>query len=173
MHCDEHFTDHTLVTGPATLADFLDTTQPLHSLTVPRQFFDRYIWIAAGAYAQSDVNANWFVLGRLDFFRQGQKQGSVLFSDASSVTTPTQRAEAKRAVVRLRADSSGSVQPALRYQITSQPAWTRDNLDIGCFHFRSDCDRIEYWVEDSYYTIPAAAGLGVFTGMRVLSVPII
>jgi len=163
IHTDERFKRWQWSTGVAT--DPIPVGV-LHSFAIPIEMSRRFVWIAAGT-AINFAGDFWFVQGRLEFSAQGQKTGHFHFSDCSEVLDTTRRALAVRTVTSMKPDGTGSRQPVVRYQETNS-AMERNNLDMPCFEFNVEADRIDYVMERSYYDVTTGP-LVWLTGMRVAS----
>lgn len=155
-------------TGSSTVTDWVERGV-LKRLDVAPGDYMRHIWIAAGAYFQNAAVDHWWVCGCLNFYRDGTKVGCLQFSDASADITDAERDAAPFKLTRLRPDATGSTQPGIKYQ-RSSVAVVRNNLDMGAFAIRADCDAIDYTVEGSYYDTSSGVGpIQFLLGFRVMS----
>jgi len=171
IHTAKDFRD--TVVAAAGVTDPFIAPGLLLELRVERFATQRDIWLAAGAYYQLGQNDHWYVVGRLNFYLDGQHVGVMPFSDASAELTAAERIAAGGSITtRIRPDAQGSQQPALRYQSNKSTVGTpieRDNLDIPCFSMRLEIDRIEYVVEKSYCNNTAPNFFGFLNGLQVIS----
>lgn len=140
----------------------------IHQTPLPGTARQHYIWIGGGAFRQENIADNWFLQVVLNFRLNGGSVGSMLWSDAST-NAVTAFPVTQRAIVRVKADGGGSVQPVLRVQAASDPAWFRDNLDVGCFFVPLQADALEYVVEEGRVSVAAGRIVSIRTGFRILS----
>lgn len=131
----------------------------------------RYIWIAAGASIQTADADEWFIFGRLSFFRKGTSVGTFEFCDCSAETFAATRAEAPRQLSRIKPNGTGSTQPVLQFNdYLPASGYVRDNLDCPCFEFEIDCDEVRYEVEKAYFNGNPANYFAIVIGAKIVSV---
>ena len=141
-----------------------------HSCDIPGNARRFYVWVGLGAFRQENGADDWYVQGRLRFSLAGAKTGELLVSDASASAAAVFLTP-ERPIMRIRADASGSTQPVLRMQVASNPAWTRDNLDIGCFHLPDfSADNVALEITDGKVSVAAGRQVLIRTGFRIVAI---
>jgi hypothetical protein len=152
--------------GPVSGSSISD--QKPHSFSVPAFARRHFFWIAAGAFRQENTADDWYVQVNLNFFRSGRPVGSFIFGDASPAAAAV-FLNPKRQIMRTRADATGSAQPVLRMQVTSNATWVRDNLDVACFDLSGQFDRVDFEILDSAVNVGATRIVFIRTGCRIVS----
>ena len=170
MFSTESWQDWTFAGGGGGIigVPFTPLGTPIHLAQLPAGLTQHYVWIAAGAFRQENANDDWYCQVTIRFSLGGAAVGSLLFSDASAGAAATFTSP-KRQVMRVKSDGSGSVQPTLRMQATSNPAWARDNLDIGCWLIPQAFDYLDMVVDDGLISCGAGRIVFIRTGFRILS----
>jgi hypothetical protein len=158
--------------GPLVGAPFSSFPIVPHSCDIPGNARQFYVWIGLGAFRQENSADDWYVQGRLRFSLNNAKTGELLVSDASSSAAAVFTAPApERPIMRIRADASGSTQPVLRMQVASNPAWTRDNLDIGCFFLPDfSADNVQLEITDGRVSVAVGRQVLIRTGFRIVAI---
>ena len=105
----------------------------LHSLTVPRTAYRRNIWLAFDALRSNTV-APWYLEGRLSFWLNNSKITE--FPISKGYYVPSGR-------INIFAPSTGAgQQPALRASAWETYAQDYKSVDMPCFTFDVECDKI-------------------------------
>lgn len=115
------------------------TTGVLHTIQVPRGAYRRNIWLAFDAL-RSSTTAGWYLIGKIVFWLNGAKITEFPISKGNQCCTIDS--------INIFAPSTGAgMQPALRATAYEIFAKAYKSIDLPCFTFDVECDKITLEVE--------------------------
>lgn len=136
-----------------------------HKLQVPLELHRRSIWIAAGSPFQTHPDAEWYLRGRLCFYRTGVELGHFPITGSSD-----QRPAVSDNNLVFQFGASGSRQPTLRFPSTDYNASNYEQfLEIPCFEFVVEASEVVYEVHQFFLGVIPSGTVTIMTGLRVLS----